>query len=182
MKKPVPNEDHISKWDMSSSESFLKDCVNYYQNKRSCCYGFYEKPNYQIIDYLYKLGRDYLILNCDYNHFVAVVTGQYRKKYLYYGYLKTPYRTKHEEGVCWKEKGKKEISEERQANLDWRSKKGIDKDKKKHGSRKRGCPKWVKRYSNKTLRQWERDCLKKGKWDELGSSDYLYFLDPWLWD
>lgn len=184
MKEAVLNLDHVPNWDNELSDAYIKECRIFYQSKcnSSFCFG-YQRPDLVTINKLYKEGRDLKVLNCDYVHFVDCVTGNYYKKYPYYGYLKTEYRHRHEEHVDWKSKGKKTLSTERQAKKDWREHRCLDKDKSKHGwRRRRGCPKWIKRYSNKLHRQWEREKINREEWDDMCDMDYKFFLDPWLWD
>lgn len=77
----------------------------------------------------------------------------------------------------------KEIDEKTQQKNDWRKKKGIDKDKQKAGQYRNGPSSWLKRSCNKTHRQWERQNLKKERYDEMSEKSLRKdFFDPWLWD
>ena len=183
MKDAVPNQDYVPNWDMDSSDSYIRECRKIYQIKCSADYCFTGRPDFVLINKLYKEGRDRQVLSCDYVQFVDCLTGNlYRKRYTYYGYLKTPFRHKHEEHIDWKEKGKKTLSDKDKANAEWREHKGINIDKSKHGWRGRGCPKWLKRHSNKLHRQWQRGKINQGEWDDMSDVDYKLFQDPWMWD
>lgn len=184
MKKEVPNKDYVPNWDKNSSDSYIKECQKIYEQECSKYFCFIDcKANIVFINQLYKEGRDRQVLNCAYDNFLDCLTGNpYRKRYLYYGSLKTPFRHKHEEHLDWKEKGKKTLSDEKRAKLEWREHKGINLDKSKHGWRRKGCPKWMKRYSNKLHRQWERETISREDWDNMSDIDIKLYQDKWMWD
>ena len=47
----------------------------------------------------------------------------------------------------------------------------------------RSAPKWIMRHSNKMHRQWERRCIEKEDYDQLGSKwQRRDFFDPWDWN
>lgn len=67
------------------------------------------------------------------------------------------------------------------ARADWRRRKGFARDQAK-GSRRSGCPKWLKRQCNKDYRAWVRDLIKRGKFEEIGTKTRKDFFDSWMWD
>lgn len=69
-----------------------------------------------------------------------------------------------------------------QVRLDWREKKQFKRDKARHGSFGDGCPPFIKRMCNKRHRQWERDCIRKGKDEELMTCKNTYIYDTYLWN
>lgn len=77
----------------------------------------------------------------------------------------------------------KEIDEKEAQRREWRKSKGMDKDKQKAGQYRNGPSSWLKRSCNKTHRQWERECLKKERYDEMAEKSLRKdFFDPWMWD
>ncbi len=209
MKKSFQNPENIPNWDKGASDDYIRECYKLYQeNVRSkysidghfygsqefryysSChreysnsqYHYYsEKADWIYINFLYREGRSRKVLNCDYEQFAKYLINGFQRRWIRYSHIKAPFRQKHE-NTKWKDKGKKILSEEEQNKREWRDKKGIDRDNKKSGWRRSGAPKWIKQYSNKLHRQWEREKIHNGEWDDMGDKDYKYFLDPWMWD
>ncbi len=48
----------------------------------------------------------------------------------------------------------------------------------------RGCPRFIKQMCNKTHRRWEKDCIRRERYDEMGTWNWKRkdIFDPWLWD
>lgn len=76
---------------------------------------------------------------------------------------------------------KKVLTEEQNAKREWREKKQFSKDKAKAYYR-RGPGHFYKKLSNDMYRNYEKQKINNGDWDDLCNNDYKYFLDPWLWD
>lgn len=77
---------------------------------------------------------------------------------------------------------KKVLSEEEKRKREW--KKRFIKDKKKRNRANQTCraKKFFLKYSSKMHRQWEKQMINHGKYDEMCDNDYKLFVDPWLWD
>lgn len=82
---------------------------------------------------------------------------------------------------------KKVLSEKELNKKSWRESKRVTKDKAKredlHGYHSDGCPVWMKRLCNKKHRQWERRCIEREAYDQLGQRHHKRkdIFDPWLW-
>jgi hypothetical protein len=80
---------------------------------------------------------------------------------------------------------RKKIKSEKDVNkVSWHTSKGHHLDKKKCGyRRRRSCPKSYKKMFNKEHRQWQRDNLNKGNWEELSNyKKWKEIANPWRYD
>ena len=203
MKKAITNKDYVPSWDTCTSESYIRDCYRLYHKKWSLRYSLNEgdyapyrkkwvygdwqyhytgaSTNWVYIEKLYTEGRTLKILGCDFDQFsYRLIKGHGRGHYTHWSYLTAPFRQKHEQ-VKWKNIPKKTISIKEQAKLDWRETKQVARDKRKT-SYTRSAPKWVKRFSNKMHRQWEREKIQRQDWGDMSNQEYKFFLDSWIWD
>lgn len=160
---------------------------------------FNERVNFYLINDLYFEGHYVLkILNCSFSEFNHYMVYGIPDKFLDFIYPKRfKYRWRHHVraeilSARFRQKTKfqnnkcpkKEKTEHQLNNQNWKKYKGIDRDKRKCGyRRRRSCPKYYKRKFNKQHRQWQRDNINKNNWEELMDCKKLKFIsDPWNYD
>lgn len=137
----------------------------------------YESEKIESLDWLYKLGKDYNILDVSYDEFLvrgpnAIWNERYRRYYpqrrycLRRHYQTTKYvkNTSHEK----KEKNTKNI---------WREVSGINRDKRKVSYSRRGT---YKANSPTKHRAWRKQQIHNENWEALG--DYNEYRQFWEWD
>jgi len=123
-----------------------------------CLHISYEEFCYWIVlrpEYGYK---------CDFRHSI--------RKYGPGGYRDQPYRYRNNHKTT-----KKVISGEERQKREWKASKRTRRSKYS-----RSCPKWMKRYCNKTHRQMERECINTGQYDRLYNTIPKDIFDPWMWN
>lgn len=164
-------------------EPYRRNYYNFFQNN-------YEAPDYnnrpflnQVLSDLYLEGRNtYLVLFCDFHQFrQALLFGNRLYSNYRYGYYRPALpRSSY---VRQPHHKPKVIDEKTQAKIDWRKKKGFDKDHRRRQRSMYGRRKSVgKELSNSYHRAWESQCLAHEKYDELTNFKHKGIFDPWMWD
>lgn len=159
----------------------------------------------EVIRWLYKLGRDYQVLDMDFEQFRLVMldrhgdyragkeytpwwknyysSSRYRMRYNPYLYF-TPenYRRQRkfkQNGTRYEKKQKDEKKAE------WWAKKQFTKDRRRASSRRCGshcgCKSW-KQFTKIKHRRWERDMIRKERYDVFYDKSYKHAEDLWSWD
>jgi len=160
---------------------------------------FNKKINFNLINDQYFEGHFVLkILNCSFSEFHNYMVYGIPDKFLDYIYpRRSKYKWRHwlraeilsnrfRQKLKFQNKGyaKKEKSEHQLSKENWKKQKGLDKDKRKCGyRRRRSCPNYSKRKFNKQHRQWQRDNINHENWEELMNYKKLKWIsDPWHYD
>lgn len=177
-----------------TQEEFVK--AAYELHHKCSCYDYdlvYAGQN-KTIHWLYKLGRDYNILDMDYNEFRLIMTGMKRdyygglKGYNYYSYYYR-YNRRRVWIRTWDDyrvlKGFHQSGHKKKARNrnDWWEHKGLMKTRRKvrghwYGSYK----KHLKHYGARKHRQLERQAIHHGDYEKLHRLSYKQAEDPWSWD
>lgn len=179
-------------------EQKLRKLVGYYQGpietyRRHYFYPFNHQPqdipnydreflNHTLSDLYFEGFEMYRVLNCSFADFKqGLCFGNHLHSHYrhYYGRPALP-----QSGYVKKPHHKpKVIDEKTQSKIDWRESKGFTKD---HSRRNRsmygGSKRYAKHFSNRFHRQWERECIQKERFDELGDFTNKSIFDPWMWD
>jgi hypothetical protein len=157
---------------------------------------FVLRSNGTVIEWLYKLGRDYQVLNMDYDEFTRIMKSQHKdyhegvkyrvkRRYRYYGnygHHCAPEVWRVLRSFKWTGQTKK--TKEDTPRKDWRRKKRFSRDKKKlrcwySGS---SVKKNVKHFAARKHRMRERWAIAHEQWDELSRRSYKEAEDIWSWD
>jgi hypothetical protein len=176
---------------IKNQEEFLIQAFDFHR-KKSYSYDLFLGTNWKIIDWLYKLGKDYKILQIDYNQFVRIMndnqkdyhSGYYRprRSYAYSGsrwghfcdikYFRISRRFIYS-GQSKKDKPSKNA---------WREHKKMGKDKSRSRFWKRSWKKNLKHFCKRKHRRLEKEALKNECYDRLHSWSYKHSDNPWNWD
>lgn len=183
-----PNPDYVPLWNDKDHKEYLNWAYQQYCSKEGDprpprCTPWREPPpvpppiNIELLEFLYKLGRDLQVLKFPFEEFCKWITKGPPPRQFSHNYIQTPYR--HRQKYRRKKPHKKKTGEH--VRFDWRKRKGFALDQ---GKSKwiRSAPVWAKKISSRARRQWEREQIQKQDWDDLASGDYLRFIDRWIWD
>jgi len=152
--------------------------------KVGICYPYWFGRKEQLIQWLYKWGRDYQICFIDYFQFRRWILDQdrtkthsriyrHRSRYSYWDRSRSGEDGFRQIGYLKKEYNQKE---------QWRIDNGHYRDKSKAGSWRSKPPgKWVKKYCNSKHRQWERRNIHHKRYDALSDYKNKKIYDPWMW-
>jgi len=175
--------------DFSSQSEFIASAVAFYRRKTVCeDWGFVDHRE-DIIEWLYKLGRDYNVLNMDYVEFSLVLDDKH-KNYRNGSYWKRRIRCYgwHSHFCCpeWYKvlRGFTYNGEEKKDNPtknDWWEHKGLVKDRRKNRWHT-GWRRDLKFFCRRKHRQLEREAIKNERYDRLHRLTYKQAEDPWSWD
>lgn len=172
-----------------NQDDFACAAFNYYRHKATWLGGLNHRED--VIEWLYKLGRDYNVLFMDYDEFRRVALGQHknygwngvrwkvarRKYYCRWSHYCDPKLYRVLKGFTYSGQAKKNNPNKN----DWWVHKGIDKDRRKcrwHNSWKRS----LKQFGKRKHRQLERDAIKNERYDRLHRLTYKRAEDRWSWD
>lgn len=186
-----------------TQEDFLKAAYEFYFHK----YGFDSfgvisiKTRDDLIEHLYKLGRDLNILPMSFYEFKTILLGQHRNYYngvayrynyhyrgWYYYYRRHRRYGGRNSHFCDPKWYRVLVSftysgqEKKAIDNSWREYKKIQKDKGKYEKRRFPWKKTVKFYSSRGHRRFEKRCIKQERYDDLHSRTYKQIVDPWSWD
>lgn len=162
---------------------FLQAAYIYYHSKLGVVLDFGSESN-KLIDWLYKLGRDYRVLDISHDEFRRIITDKHnhyyrgwsdnRLRYRYSRYINyDEYRVL--KGFTYKGEKKKQrdlIKDE------WKKRKRKEKQSRHWGHYK----KYLKHYCARKHRVIERKALASNRLEELGSISYKRAENPWHWD
>ena len=150
----------------------------------------YRGPDWKTIDWLFKLGLDYQVLNIEYEQFVRIINGEEQDYYNghYRPYSRSRYRGSYSHfcdpelfrvlrGFTYGGQSKKN----RPTKNDWWEYKGIIKDKRK-SSWRRGPGKNFKHFNKRKHRQLERLAIKAERYEKLHQWSYKRAENPYSWD
>lgn len=186
--------DWTANWNAADLKEFLRAASKCYDSRAQIVFvgDNLIRRDLELIQWLYKYGRDYRVLSMDYNQFSRTLIGwphesrrQYKKRLRkkmreraqrssrFWDPL--PYRVRNHHVT-----EKKELSSEEQSRRAWREEKQFNRDKSRfEGWRRGGSHKtWAKKYSNRAERRHVRERLHNDK--EI--LPHRWFNDPWMWD
>lgn len=174
-----------------NQDEFIHFAFNYYRHKRY--WDWANNVGEGVIEWLYKLGRDYLVLFMDYEEFKRIILGthkgyssfngiKYFKRYdrrRYYGSYShycdiKEYRVL--KGFTYNGQSKKN----KNAN-DWWEYKGFTRDRRRTSYFQRGWKGSLKHFNKRKHRQLEREAISSERYDKLHSQSWK-IEDPWSWD
>lgn len=219
MKKSVPNPSYEAPYNLEHQKDFLCRAKVYYSSHGGSLYsGFYyrlaldeyyrkvrrspslrflmDKPRkpqsrMDLINYLYKIGRDYMVLNCSFqqfHHFLVFDTPIIKEEprtWYYSRGKRRPYPYRRPQ-TTWRRPIKyrrKPWHEKKEANPKqaWREHKGFERDYRR-SRRHRDVHPYVKRHSWNKHRSAEQRYLARGDWEDNFVLGVKYHIDPWMWD
>jgi hypothetical protein len=205
MKIATPNPTH-HEWVVEDEKEFVRWAFKFLEHKKMptrtfrCADGSEYKlrrfvSEDAIIDWLYKLGRDRLVLRMAFDEFEDLLksgnapyigypwstSSRWRgyRNWISQGYFRGPRSyvkaTHHEPKV---------LNGTEQAERDWRDRKQFKRDKARHGWSYRGgsSKRWVKQICNRSYRRYEKLRIKNEDYDALETITPKDWFDPWMWD
>ncbi len=174
-----------------NKESFVVSAVEFYRQKTVCKEWGFSSHREDVIEWLYKLGRDYNVLSMDYTEFKLILHRSHKHYYSYgRAYLKSPIRYygrySHHCDIKWYRVARRftyndQAKKDSPSKKDWWKYKGIIKDRRKtrwHNGWKRD----LKFFCKRKHRQLERETIKNERYDRLHRLTYKQSEDPWSWD
>lgn len=186
-------------YDARTQEDFLKAAYEFYFHK--CGFDSFGvisiRARNDLIEHLYKLGRDLNVLPMHFEEFKAVLLGKHRQ---YYNGIMYRYRYPYYKGRirCWfggrhshfcDPKWYRVLvsftysgQEKKTIDNSWREYKKIEKDKGKYEGRRFPWKRDLKYYGARNHRRFERRCIQQERYDDLHSRTYKQAEDPWSWD
>lgn len=170
----------------SNQQEFLKSAYNFYRARTFCYDILFHRE--EVIEWLYKLGRDYNVLNIDYTEFRNILReehnnywcGRYRNRKGFggkYSHYCEPEYYRVLEGFTYNRQTKKN----QPTKNDWWTQKGLLKTRHKVNWSCR-WKKNLKHFCKRKHRQFERQAIKAERYDELHCRTYKQSEDPWRWD
>jgi len=185
----------------TTQERFLVLAYQFYRGKkyRTLKCGNFESiwdegPRHDMIHWLYKLGRDYNVLDMDYLEFERVLTDKHKdyhkgRQYKYRRHRRWIRRWSHNcPPELWRVRrgftndGVPKKSKEETPEKAWRKQKRFAKDKNPARRWNRGWKKNLKTFGARKHRRLEREALANDNVDRLGANSYKAAEDPWSWD
>lgn len=187
-------DNNIAYWVCVCNEvDFLTIARRYYSEKKNTYYyntdhqeWFYDsyRDDKIILQWLFKLGKDYNVLTLDYKQFAEEITAGYRnyyykpKKNKWSRYLEERHG-KYLEGT----KYRKNTDHQKKEKVEdtWRDK-YFYKDKAK--SKFRRHLKGLKEETRSSHRAWEKQMIHQERWDDLSKDNksWVSIVDPWSYD
>jgi len=173
--------------DCPNQRDFLASARDYYHAKTNLEVTYWFDRKETLINWCYKWGRDYQVLHMSHDQFRRWLLNvdRERTKASYWHKVRWDRWSRFKEPSKFVRKPyikKKQRSENYLQKQEWRKNKGFAKDKQKKKGWHRSCPKYIKRYCNKKLRQMERRCIWREEYDKLHSVTPKNLFDPWMWD
>jgi len=174
---------------LTNQQDFIHSSFRFYRRKTLCWGETYHRED--VIEWLYKLGRDYNVLCMDYSEFRRVL----RKEHNHYTYWSDLHyyrrrrfvgRYTHNCAIEWYRllRGftySGQVKKNKPTENDWWTHKGVLKTKRKanwgHHWKKN-----LKHFCKRKHRQLEREAIKTERYDRLHRLTYKQAEDPWSWD
>lgn len=152
------------------------------------------KPTEDVIHWLYKLGRDYNVLDMDYAEFKRVMLGQH-KDYCYWNGIK--YRVRYDRRKYYGSRShycrieeyrvlkgfthKGEPKKDNPSKDEWWEHKGFTRSRRRTSGFQRGWKRSLKYFNKRKHRQFERENIKNERYDKFHNRSWK-IEDPWSWD
>lgn len=175
-----------------NQREFIISAFRYYRSRTQCSISYVFYHSDKLIHWLYKLGRDYNVLNMDYTQFRMILRGEHRDYYYgryfkrrpgrywycsHYSHFCDPEWYRRLRGFTFNGNSKKDNSSKK----DWWEYKGILKDRRKP-YRRHHWKKSLKYYGKRKHRRLEHKAIKSERYDKLHRLTYKYAENPWSWD
>jgi hypothetical protein len=205
MKIAIPNPTH-HEWVVEDQKDFVRWAFKFLERKKTptrtyryadgseCELGRFVSE-VAVINWLYKLGRDLLVLRMDFDQFQSLLreshppygdhswrtSSRWRG---YRGWISQGYFRGARSYVKATHHEPKVLSGTEQADRDWRDHKQFRRDKSRHGWSYRGgsSKRWVKQICNRSYRRYEKLRIKNEDYDSLEMVLPKDWFDPWMWD